>query len=123
VTTNVDLLRKTLAHVEAHPQEWNQSAWRTHLGLCFGSRACELAGGQWIHDDPHHAFAPYLVPEKGDARRDVSTLRDGPKGVYAGVRARRILGLTDDQATRLFASVNDRGRLILIVSQLCQEAA
>lgn len=52
---NNDLLQRTLAHIEAHPEQWNQGAWakKTDCGTayCFAGTAVHLA-----HPDATPAF-------------------------------------------------------------------
>lgn len=119
MTINVDLLRATIAHIEANPAEanpaeWKQSTWR----MCLAAHAAILGGGRWVHQDR----AGYLTPEPDDPDHHLAKLRGGEQATHAADRAQRILGLTDDQAERLFYTTNDLGRLILIASELCEEA-
>lgn len=51
-TLNVALLRQTLAYIETHPDEWNQTTWRNTdadygTACCFAGWAVTLAGGQF----------------------------------------------------------------------------
>lgn len=123
---NTELLRRALAYVEAYRDEWFQGCWRA----CIAGHAAILAGGRWAIEDPDHALHFVLVPEDDDLTKDVGIYdaADGWDGeplraVTVSVRARRVLGLTNEQALRLFDSRNDLHRLHVIVSDLCEEAA
>ncbi|MDX3109570.1 hypothetical protein [Nonomuraea angiospora] len=125
MTINTTLLLGTLQHIDIHRDDWTQGCWRT----CFAGHAVILAGGKWAVDDPDHPLHYVLVPEDDDLAKDVGTYTaaDGWDGeplqaVTAQARAKRVLGLDDDQAFRLFDSRNDLPRLYTIVSQLCEEA-
>ena len=123
---NTELLVGTLQHIDHNRTEWHQSSWRA----CFAGHAVILAGGRWAIPDPDHALARVLKPVRGDRKGDVLVYGtaegwDGPllRGVPVPVRARRVLGLDDMQAKRLFCATNDLPRLYTIVSDLCEEAA
>jgi hypothetical protein len=101
-------LRGTLAHIEAHPDEWNQGRWgtRTTCGttFCFAGWACVLAGQddfEWSSDG------------------DTFCLSDGEPMRSA---ARDILGLDINQACELFSSDRTLDSLKRIVARLCAEA-
>lgn len=123
---NTTLLRGTLQHIDVHRDEWFQGCWRT----CFAGHATRLAGGEFAVDDPDHPLHYVLLPEDDDLTKDVQTYgpADGWDGeplqaVTVQARAKRVLGLTDEQALRLFTATNDLPRLFVIVSDLCEEAA
>ncbi|MGP4093027.1 hypothetical protein [Nonomuraea sp. KM90] len=93
-TPHAVLLRKTLAHIEANPDDWNQ---RTYAA-CFANHAARLAGGQAL--DPRGM----LLAAEDDELAMVA--RDGSRFVSVHDRARRVLGLDDDQAYALFDGIN-----------------
>lgn len=104
---NVDLLRRTLAYIEEHPGEHDQTRWRCGTRACFAGTAAMLDGGIWARGVPCMS-----------ARSD-----DPPDHVVAHVihvahRARRILGLTEDQARDLFCGANDLDDLRDVVAEL-----
>lgn len=103
---NTDLLHRTLAAIEANPDDWNQGDWRK----CFAGKAAELAGGQWVD-----ATGNELVLE----REDPDWCRDLGE-TFSGTRAYRVLGLRDaDEGTRgLFVSTNTLDDLRRIVGEL-----
>lgn len=95
---NVPLLRKTLEHITAHPEEWDQAVWmrqsgRTECGTagCVAGWAVTFAG--------HTLDFESAVIFWGEAQY----LDDGREIEQA---AQDELGLTDDQADRLFAEHN-----------------
>lgn len=116
---NVLLLRQTLTHIAAHPGDWKQAEWRCRSGMCFAGTACHLDGGQWAYSSDNRMFADLLIAEAADDDEDVCPRHgDGPV-IPANERAQRILGLTDDQADRLFDEDNTLADLRRIVSDLC----
>jgi len=118
---NVDLLKRTLAHIESHPEEWHQEHYRCGSGMCFAGWAATLAGGLWavedVDDDEESGDTDMLVAEPGEAKAD----EDG--NVWAFNRAQRILGLSSDQACVLFGSDNSLDELRGMVRYLCGEAS
>lgn len=118
-TPNVALLRQTLAHIEANPDEWNQRHWRCGTGMCFAGWAATLAGGQWYEDD-QSVHRDELIAEDGDTGEYD---HGGVITVHVDDRARRILGLDEGQAERLFDAVNNLHDLRRIVGELTEDAA
>jgi hypothetical protein len=121
---NTELLVGTLQHIDANRGDWYQACWRT----CIAGHAVILAGGQWATDDVHPLHY-VLTPEDDDRTNDVAAYgpADGWDGeplyaVTVQTRAKRVLGLTDEQALRLFSATNPLPRLYTIVSELCEQA-
>lgn len=104
---NTEELRAVLAHIKAHPKTWNQEhwAWPTPCGTahCFAGHAVVRAGYHIVGQVAHHPTPG--VPDE-PARRV----------------AKRILGLTDVEADRLFYCYNALEDLERIVEELCAEA-
>lgn len=121
-TPNVDLLRRTLAHIEANPDEWDQTHWRCETAMCFAGWACDLAGGQWYEDDPTGMYRDELIAEDGDTGPYMHS-RNGVRTIHVDDRARRVLGIDEPQADRLFDAVNNLHDLRRIVGALCEESA
>lgn len=111
MTVNVDLLQRTLAHIEAHPEEWNQGTWRCGTAACFAGHAAILAGAQWA--EPDYETAPWLDNEKvitpSGERREVFDY------------APEVLGLAH-HSHPLFNASNDLEDLRRIVGELCDGA-
>ncbi len=108
---NVPLLRKTLDHIKAHPNELRQEFWRCDTGMCFAGWAVTLAGGRWLvqdlrgEDGEPSTWAEVLRPEPDD---DPELLWPTPygAGMPCAGRAQRLLGLTLNQADALFHADN-----------------
>jgi uncharacterized protein YjbI with pentapeptide repeats len=48
MTVNIELLDRALAHIDAHPEQWDQTAW-CGTAQCIAGWVCTLAGVK--HDD------------------------------------------------------------------------
>lgn len=105
-TINALLLRQTLAHIETHPDEWNQ---RTY-SACFANHAARLAGGQAVDK-----AGMLLGAEKGEL---YAVARDGSHVVPVYDRAENVLGLTSEQALDLFTGANDLDSVRRLVTEL-----
>lgn len=115
-TLDVELLQRTMAHIEAHPEQHNQYEWVATdpdcgTAACFAGWAAILKFGESvIHDDglPHFKLpAPY--------DRDASGV---PRAMSE--QAAALLGLTLDQAHTLFDAGNSREALRLMVNDLVE---
>lgn len=129
---NVELLRKTLAHIEANPDQWFQQSWMEPIegatenecgtAYCFGGWAAVLHGAT-LDDFMGNTYA---VPPPGESIDvfDASDLfeDDYDSRVYIGAYARKTLGLTCAQGDRLFVEHNTLDDLRRIVAELCEEA-
>ncbi|WP_084963292.1 hypothetical protein [Thermoactinospora rubra] len=118
MAVNALLLRATLAHIEAHPETWNQKVYRCKSGMCFAGWAAELAGGRWITQDPTAPFSLYLAADRDD---DPDYVREFPlvgRVIDVDDRARQVLGLDDDQADELFSADNGIDDIRRIVGEL-----
>jgi hypothetical protein len=109
---NVELLERTLAHIEANPELWDQECWFSGPAearvACFAGRACLLAGlevaqGTFSYVDVHH-HAPPMWP-------------DGLMPVASA--AQKKLELCNIDAVRLFCPGNTLEDLRRIVGLLC----
>lgn len=140
--TNVRLLKRTLTHVEQHPEEWDQASWRCRTGMCFAGHALTLKGAKWI-TGPAHEYSEMLVPTPAEMRvtgpRKPAKNGDAPyytqgvvqffryrgrwvAGTPAEVRAEAILGLTTHQAADLFRGSNTLQELQGQVESLVADA-
>lgn len=112
---NIPLLRKTLEHIEAHPEEHNQEFWalKTPCGtaFCFAGHAVQLAGYEidWGSTDfgqpevhAHYVIAP-----------------GAPMAEYRTIAhvAYQELGLTRDEANALFKEYHSLQRLYQLVHE------
>lgn len=103
-TLNVPLLRKTLEHIEAHPEEHDQCTWRSPCGstMCFAGHAAVINGAAMVGE------AVVLTPE-GDER---------PVSTYAA----KILGLTCGEAEELFYDCSYLDEVRVVVTDLIERA-
>lgn len=123
---NVDLLRLTLKHIEMAPCTWDQEHWRRKAPcgtvMCFAGWACTLAGGRWYAAADAH-LRDVLIAEQGDEEDYETTDVNGDEVVSAADRARRVLGLTWEQANWLFVETNTLPDLHRIVDEICSGVA
>jgi hypothetical protein len=100
---NIPLLRKTLDHIKAHPQEWDQQTWHCGTAMCFAGHAAMLDGGaEWLHPSD-------MCEHVADAEGRVTSV---------ATYARRALGLDECQAATLFAPDNDLDDLEEIIGEI-----
>lgn len=112
---NVPLLTKTLDHVVAHPEELDSRIWLCGTIGCFAGHASLIDGGHVVEIE--HEVLLRAVPE--DDPTDVM-LFGGTRVVSVRSRARRILGLSRPDASRLFKGSNTLDDLRRIVGELCE---
>jgi hypothetical protein len=117
-TPNVALLRKTLEHIENHPQEWNQGTWHCGTIACFAGHAVIIDGGQFA-DDWRAPFVAERPDDPGDAFREFGC---GAGQIHIADRARHVLGLTQAEADDLFAAANTLDDLREQVARLIDQA-
>lgn len=107
----LDLLDAVIAQIEAHPETWSQSRYRCETGMCLAGWAAEMTGGQWL-TGPASALAPLLLADDDDDPADTEDFPEddepfsGVLAIESHIRAQRLIGLTEDQAERLFAGGN-----------------
>lgn len=118
---NEPLLRKTLEHIQHHPEHWDQLAYRHFLypegvkirktinpaiecgtAMCFAGWACDISGVTWRD---HTTSA--ILDEHGQIKS-------------ANDEARDLLGLTDRQAVALFDTGNTIADLERIVDDIIE---
>lgn len=139
-TPNVALLRQMLAHIEAHPETWDQATWRNPdaecgTACCFAGWAVTLAGGQF---EASQTVRIESLPLSGEAIRALQEVGYGTTGVASIPDAAAwLLGLFeltyDEDGTDiyldaypsddLFSPDNSLDDLRCIVAQLCGESA
>lgn len=121
MTVNIDLLKRALAQVEEHPDQWQQAHWATPpapecgTAHCIGGWAVVLHGVEIDPDEPC-----YVMPLPADEPDPGLTYNDGEMDTWD--YARWLLGLEEWQANDLFASINTLADLRRIVADLCGEA-
>jgi len=122
VSPNVDLLQRTLAHIEAHPEQWDQNHWgiETDCGTayCFAGAAVVLSDLplDWDLDED----------EFGDPEITANMIGEGaPEGFrFRSIRwvAKELLGLNEGQSDKLFHAHNTLDDLRHIVAELIDGA-
>jgi hypothetical protein len=98
---NHDLFIDVLARVERDPAAWNQGTWGYSDSQC-GTVAC-FAGHAVVESGVPHSWQEVAV-DGGSVYR---VLRPD-SGLHVRDQAQRLLGLTHDQASRLFYETNTR---------------
>lgn len=96
---NVELLEKTLQHIKDHPEEWDQSIYRSQTLPNGCSTACCFAGTAVLLAGISHTVVG-SIPE----------------------RAEQLLGLSLEEGYTLFASNNSLEMLELMVKDLVNGA-
>jgi hypothetical protein len=93
---NIPLIRKTLEHIEAHPDEHNQAVWakKTECGaqFCFAGWAVMLAEEVepfWVDFEENGTLASYVITSDG---LKASIMEE----------AQKLLGLTECERNLLF---------------------
>ncbi len=110
---NVRLLREILADIVLKPKRWYQGAWAERHKRPDGKGWCNTT----------YCFAGHAVVRAGwrpvwDGDPDATRCRkDGEVKLIEDV-AREVLGLTENQAEKLFDAPNDLGDLAKIVTQI-----
>lgn len=116
MTINVDLLQRTMERIEQHPDQWQQDTWAVEhyqggvvcrTAFCFAGWAVQLAG---------HTIAFSGEPCLGE--RHTNYVDDGDS---IEALAQWKLGLTYEQAWRLFDAANDLPTLRSIVAEFIEE--
>lgn len=121
MTINVPLLRKTLEHIEAHPEEWNQSAWACGTAGCFAWHAAMLDGAGNPPDPFNQEYVPAEPGDDPDQLVEIASTQT----VHVADRATRVLGLDSrvvESSGGLFRYDNTLDDLRRIVADLTAEA-
>ena len=107
MTINKDLLRETLAYIEAHPEEWDQTKWLCGTTACFAGRACLLSGDRPVYEIGPDDESGRVYFGQDNRRRQVR------------YRAADLLGLGQHDADVLFDCGCTMDDLRRIVAELC----
>lgn len=103
MTLNIPLLRKTMEHIEAHPEEHDQMTWVCGTTMCFAGHAAVISGAHFVHD-----YGGDIVTPDGDMA-DIDAY------------ATATLGLDWDQSWHLFHGCKNIPQLRGYVDELLQE--
>jgi hypothetical protein len=101
---NVALLRKTMEHIEAHPEEHDQATWVCGSQMCFAGHAA-VADGATLEPGMYmpNAMSEWLGT------------------THVSDYAQRALGLTSGEANRLFYADNSVEDLRVLVDDLIEK--
>lgn len=74
---NLDLFNRVLAHIKAHPEEWDQEKYTPHIcgsACCFAGHAVLLSGGTIPTDYERANYTKYpeSVPRQAQALLDLT---------------------------------------------------
>jgi hypothetical protein len=106
-TPNLELLDDVMQHIDTHPEEWDQANWFCGTTACFAGHACARSG-----------YRPLFHPDLDyTGRVNLSGAEDGDWCWVGGV-AQLVLGLTDEEAQRLFDARNTLDDLHSMVKQI-----
>lgn len=106
---NLELLRRVLRYIDAHPEEWDQTTYAVlrpcGTCCCVAGHTCILSGVQieWGRFSGSHV---------------AWTMNHG----HIGEAARKLLGITGDESVELFAAHNTRADLERYASQIAARA-
>lgn len=104
---NVPLLRKTLEHITAHPEEWEQQSWAERRGCgtaaCVAGHAVAFAGHEILWDEPDCDCDVCITCV--DRNTATNCVVDGQLRTIPSTAAHE-LGLTTRQANTMFAGSN-----------------
>lgn len=124
--TNPELMRQTLAHIEAYPDTWNQRTWATPpsgacgTAYCFAGWAVALTGARIDAED--ETVEVESLPEDVRRRlREYHAVYRYEGDAYIPTVARVALGIAHADADVLFASYNGLSDLRRIVAELTEE--
>ena len=110
---DIPLARKTIEHIEAHPEEWEQSEWICKTGMCYAGHSAHFAGAEAPEGRWGDALSARVT---GPAIDEFSTPYDG--WVHISDYAQHVLGLADGEAARMFWSDNSLDDLRGMVTSL-----
>lgn len=125
---NIELLEKTMQHIETHPEDWNQETWRCGTGMCFAGHAATLAGREWASENPDGDNSMMILakPDEFDSASFEETYSHKTgrwtttdrKVVLVEDVARSELGLAEDEAEIMFEPDNTKADLRKMVDNL-----
>lgn len=142
---NVPLLRKVMEYIDEHPEDWEQGSWATHVPVRVDRLESLDAQGvlRWPKEqfteevelfDHRYAcktaycFAGHAAVMSGATFKKINVITwngelvTTPEGKTMHVRsyAKKILGLTDTQASALFFGGHSRRSLRRLVNELIE---
>ena len=109
---NADLLRRTLAHIQTHPDQWNQRTFREGDTGCFAFHAARLAGAELAQPEPEVTVDGSVYPNHAPevalnaAARELGFTEDDEGRLDIEEFATRALELTSGEDLELFYANN-----------------
>ena len=98
---DIPLLRKTLEHIDAHPEEHSQGEWVCKSGMCIAGHASILGGGTHVLDSDGDTTCLVTMDDIGKFRQHKIY-----GGIHIAQHAQYVLGLADGEASRMFYGEN-----------------
>lgn len=125
---NLELLRLVFKTIDAEPERWNQTSWATAAGFTIGVMDANdtafcgtsfCAAGWAIELSGQHEFM-FEHPDdmNGTVTAEMCVDRETGEHEYIETAARRLLGLTPEEAYSLFAAENSREDLEIVADQI-----
>lgn len=116
MSLNVELLQRTMAYIEAHPEMHNQGEWvdldpECGTAACFAGWAAILEFGDRVINLDDECATGFCLPAPHDRDEDGIPLS-------MSEQAGNLLGLTRRQSWTLFCASNTRGMLRAMVNDL-----
>lgn len=116
MTLNVELLERTMSHIEAHPYDHDQHQWRCGTARCFAGWASYFAGGRFVSSESDIAT---IVASNGVKSFRSSVVRTPEDGLlHVADHAVLALGIDDGDADLLFDAMNSVADLRAMVDNL-----
>lgn len=117
MSVNKQLINNVLNFLKSHPEKHDQNAW-CGTRMCFAGWTCYFAGFKPLPKDHADAFDEAHYSEVSFNGHDL--VANGQTLGTAEDVAKSLLGLTGEQADRLFYS-GSRNDLFLVVAELLGE--
>lgn len=128
---NVELLRRTLEHIEATPLQWDQNTWAEDnypcgTTYCFAGWAVVLSGAAFAQETDRimsgRVVPPGRSPFDRAEWRDVAEYAAGILGLPAPEAPVKETGQISGDIPALFDACNELDDLRRIVGELCEQA-
>lgn len=128
---NVELLRRTLEHIEANPREWDQGKWAEDnypcgTSHCFAGWAVVLSGAAFAQEADGIVSGRVVEPGQNPFDRaewrDVAEYAAQILGLPAPETPVKETGQISGAIPLLFDACNDLDDLRRIVGELCEQA-
>lgn len=114
-TPNRTLMINVLAHIDIHPETFEQKSWRCATGMCFAGTSGDLSP-QW-----KWKITPTSIEDYDDENITMGWLDlpgFTPEAVPVDYAATYLLGIDADQATYLFAASNNLVDIYIVAARI-----